>query len=348
MIYNKIIKPLLFSLNIEQARLLAIWMLRFVGAIPFGKRALKRCFAAHDPSLEREVFGIKFQNPIGLAAGFDNNAEVIEEMGALGFGFVEVGSITTQEQEGNPKPRIFRLGKDAIIERLGGENRGWAKCINSLRSHKKGVVVGCNISINSFIALELAPREYLKCFRNLYQYTDYFTLCLPANSIEGDAAAFEVERVRSIITPLFDFRRGQSDYRPILIKISPDLSDEHIDQITDLMIETPLDGIVAVSGTNSREELDIDTLAAQRIGRGRIGGKPLRKRALEVVKRVHRRSGGAYPIIGVGGISSASDAKEMLDAGASLVQLYSGLIYQGPSVAGDICRELSSDNPKEQ
>ncbi len=340
--YKKFIKPLLFALSIEQAQSLMVWVLRILGFIPGVKALLRMNFREESESLEREVFGLKFKNPIGLAPGFDTNAEIIDEVEALGFGFVEVGAITPQPQVGNPKPRLFALERDrAVVNRMGQPNKGLKCVVNNLRSRRsKGMIVGCSIARNSYTPAADLPKEYLKSFRSLYQYVDYFTVSVISTNSATDNIVFDVESLRKIITPLFDFRRGQSDYRPILIKISPDLSDEQIDAITDLMIETPLDGIVAVSGTLKREDLKSSVANVARIGSGRMGGEPIHERALEVVRRIHERSEGAYPIIGVGGVMSPEGAQAMLDAGASLVQIYSGFVYEGAQLVKQICRSL--------
>ncbi len=339
--YYKIIKPILFRLNIESARNFAIFLLRLVGMLPFGRSLLRRSYRVEHHSLERRVFGVKFSNPVGLAAGFDINGEVTDELGDIGFGFVEIGAITAEPQEGNPKPRVYRLPKDrAIVQRMGHPNRGWVSAIENLRRRKEGVVVGCNLHKQNIISGSLAARDYLKSFRNLYQYVDYFTVGISFKSLASDETKDPVTSLREILSQLFDFRRGQSEYRPIMLKINADLSDDMIDSVVDILISTPLDGIIAASGTNSRSGLETSEVSASRIGAGRISGRPLKERSVEVVKRIHEKSGGAYPIIGVGGISTAEDAREMLDAGASLVQIYSSFIFEGPKVVGDICRGL--------
>ncbi len=332
---------MLFKLNVEQAHNLVVLALRTVGSIPGGRSLLKMNYSEDRELLNREVFGLRFKNPIGLAAGFDVNGDIISEVESLGFGFVEIGAVTAEPQVGNPKPRLFRLPDDmALINRMGQPNKGLKYVVDNLRNRKGDIVVGCNIARNSFTSTADAPREYLRMFRNLYQYVDYFTVSVASTISLSDGVVFDEDVLRSIITPLFEFRRGQSDYRPILIKLSPDLSDEQIDRVVDLMIDTSLDGVVAVSGTFKREGLKSNDLAIARIGNGRMCGEPLRERALEVIRRVSERSGGAYPIIGVGGVMSAEDAQNMLDAGASLVQAYSGFIYEGPSFASKICRGL--------
>ena len=303
--YRRIIKPLLFSLNIERAHHIVLLMLRIFGLIPGGRWLLRKCYAVEHPALEREVFGMRFANPVGIAAGFDRNGEAYRELAALGFGFVEVGTVTPRPQAGNPRPRVFRLPKDeAIINRIGLSN------------------------------------DYLKLFRNLYQYADYFTVNISCDNSCREGATHTREHILQILNPLFDFRRGQNQYRPVMLKISPDMTDEVIDRITDVLMETPLDGIVATNGSHGREGLRTSRTTLEKIGSGRLSGAPLTRRAVEIVRRIHTRSGGTYPIIGVGGLMSADDVRAMLNAGADLVQLYTGYIYEGPGLVRNVCRAL--------
>jgi len=339
MLYSKIFKPLLFSLPPEQAHHLVLALLSLLGKVPGGRWLLHKLYAADDPSLEREVFGIRFRNPVGMAAGFDRYAHAYRELSAMGFGFVEVGSITPKRQTGNPKPRIFRLdAARALLNRVGICSHGLERAVAHLRQPHGSAIVGCNIGKNTATPAEQAPADYLRCFRNLYQYADYFTVNVACDPGQKAASYQTRDNITRILEPLFEFRRGQNQYRPILLKVSPDLSDETIDLMTDIMIDTPLDGIVAVNATISRE--GIDRLAAMRLGAGVLSGRPLTRRALEVVRRIHTRSKGTYPIIGVGGLMTPSDVRAMLDAGASLVQIYTGYIYNGPGYVRDICRSL--------
>lgn len=339
--YRRLIKPILFSMNIERAHRTVLWLLRVIGKIPGGRWLLRRNYRLDHPALEREVFGLKFRNPIGIAAGFDSNGEIFRELCDLGFGFVEIGTVTPQPQPGLPRPRIFRLPKDrAIINRTGLVNKGLNRAVAQLRHRHDRLIIGANIGKNALTHPAQVPADYLRLFRSLYQYVDYFTINVCCdNCMEVDVSQDTTHLMR-ILTPLFDFRRGQNQYRPILIKISPDLSDEKIDQITDLMLSTPLDGIVAVNGTFSREGLKTSDETLEEIGNGRLSGAPLTKRALEVVKRIHDRSHGSYPIIGVGGLMTPDDVKNMLAAGASLVQFYTGYIYEGPSLVKRTCEAL--------
>lgn len=339
--YRRIIKPLLFSLNIERAHHIVLLMLRIFGLIPGGRWLLRKCYAVEHPALEREVFGMRFANPVGIAAGFDRNGEAYRELAALGFGFVEVGTVTPRPQAGNPRPRVFRLPKDnAIINRIGLSNRGLETAIRHLRRPHGGVIVGCNIGKNTSTPAENAPADYLKLFRNLYQYADYFTVNISCDNSCREGATHTREHILQILNPLFDFRRGQNQYRPVMLKISPDMTDEVIDRITDVLMETPLDGIVATNGSHGREGLRTSRTTLEKIGSGRLSGAPLTSRAVEIVRRIHTRSGGTYPIIGVGGLMSADDVRAMLNAGADLVQLYTGYIYEGPGLVRNVCRAL--------
>lgn len=342
--YQRILKPALFSLNIEQAYRTVLLLLRIVGLIPGGRWLLRKCYTIEHPALEREVFGQKFRNPVGLAAGFDRSGEAYRELAALGFGFVEIGTLTPRPQTGNPRPRIFRLPKDqAIINRIGPSNHGLERAIAYLRRPHKGTIVGCNIGKNNITPPEQAANDYLRLFRNLYQYADYFTVNISCDSACHEGTNHTREHILHILDPLFDFRRGQNQYRPIMLKISPDMPDEVIDEIADILLSSPLDGIVATNGSNSREGLKTSLTTLENIGSGRVSGAPLTQRAVEVVRRIRKRSGDTYPIIGVGGLMTADDVRAMLDAGANLVQLYTGFIYNGPKLIRDVCRSLIAE-----
>lgn len=345
--YRHIIKPILFSLSIEQAHRVVMILLHLIGMIPGGRWLLRKCCAVRHPALEREVFGIRFPNPVGLAAGFDRNGEALREIAALGFGFVEIGTVTPRPQSGNPRPRVFRLPKDnAIVNRIGLANRGLEATIRQLRRPHDGVIVGCNIGKNASTPAEEAPGDYLKLFRNLYQYADYFTVNINCDNAFREEWDHAREYILRILGPLFDFRRGQNQYRPVMLKISPDMPDGVIDRITDILLETPLDGIVATNGTFSREGLHTSRTSLAKIGSGRLSGAPLTRRALEIVRRIRTRTKGAYPIIGVGGLMTPDDVRAMLDAGADLVQLYTGYIYNGPGMVKEVCRALIDDARK--
>ncbi|WP_418982148.1 quinone-dependent dihydroorotate dehydrogenase [Alistipes sp.] len=345
--YRRIIKPILFSLTIERAHRVVLLLLRLLEIVPGGRWLLDKCWAVHHPALEREVFGLRFRNPVGLAAGFDHNGEAFRSLAALGFGFVEIGTVTPRAQPGNPRPRVFRLPKDrAIVNRIGLANRGLEKTIQRLRRPHPGVIVGCNIGKNTATPPEQAAADYLRLFRNLYQYADYFTVNINCDNACREGITHTREHILRILEPLFDFRRGQNQYRPVMLKISPDLTNEAVDEITDILLSTPLDGIVATNGTNLREGLRTSRTTLDKIGSGRLSGAPLTARAVEIVRRIHTRSGGTYPIIGVGGLMTADDVRAMLAAGADLVQLYTGYIYRGPGLVREVCRALIEDARK--
>lgn len=326
----------------ERAHNWALVLLGLLGKIPGAKWFMRKLYAVEHSSLERDVFGIHFRNPVGMAAGFDRNGDIFKELGAMGFGFVEIGTVTPEPQQGNPKPRVFRLDDDrAIMNRVGLSSKGLESVVANLRENNGEVVIGCNIGKNSTTAPEDAPHDYLRVFRNLYQYVDYFSVNVSYNTSFKQYVPRTRESIISILEPLFDFRRGQNQYRPILLKISPDLTDEDIDMMTDIMVDTPLDGIVATNGTVRHTGLKTEAQTMKRYGAGAVSGSPLTKRSVEVVRRIYKRSNGTYPIIGVGGIMTPADAKAMLDAGATLVQVYTGYVYNGPSFVGEICKHLS-------
>lgn len=336
------IRKIFSVVNPETAHNIALWRLRIIGAVPAGKWLLRKRYAVRSPLLEREVFGMRFPNPVGIAAGYDRNGDAIEELAATGFGFVEIGTLTPRPQAGNPRPRLFRLpSAGAMIDRSGYPSKGLEYAMSKVRNRKKGTIVGCNIGKNSITPDEAAAGDYLKVFRNMYQYVDYFTINVCCNTSSKTYVPTSKEALSALLAPLFEFRRGQSDYRPILLKISPDLSTEQLDSVVEALVELPLDGIVAVAGTLSRDVLGSDERAyADGKGAGAVSGAPLTKRAIETVEYIHRRSGGFYPIIGVGGMMSPEDVEKMLAAGASLVQLNTGVLYHGIGLAGKICRSL--------
>ena len=287
--------------------------------------------------LEREVFGIKFPNPVGLAAGFDKNAEIYKQMHDHGFGFIEIGTVTPKPQDGNPKKRIFRLvNDDAIINRLGFNNDGVDEIVNRLKKNIN-VIIGGNIGKNKDTPNEKAADDYLICFQKLYDHVDYFAVNVSSPNTPHLRDLQNTEGLRSILIPLIDENKKRLN-KPILLKISPDLNNSDIVSIVDLIQELKIDGIITTNTTLSREKLKSDNkLKSQK---GGLSGAPLRNRSTEVISLIHKYSKGNVPIIGVGGIMSADDALEKLNAGASLIQVYTGFIYNGPSFIYKINREI--------
>ncbi len=340
--YKRLIRPVLFFLfSPECIHRLVVGGLRAMKYVPGLRALLRRIYTVKDPSLEREVMGINFRNPVGLAAGFDKNATVYNEMSCLGFGFVEVGTVTPKAQPGNPRPRLFRLPKDkAIINRMGFNNQGIDAAVKRLSGRKHKLVVGGNLGKNTMTSNEHAPTDYLRVFRALYQYVDYFVVNVSCPNICNMAKLQTRDSLEKILKGLLDFRKGQDVYTPILLKISPDLSMEQIDQTLEVIKEFRIDGVVAVNTTTRRDGLVTDAEQIERIGNGGLSGRPLTHRTIEIVRHVREKTGPDYPIIGVGGVMSEDDAVAMLRAGASLIQIYSGFIYEGPGFARRICKRL--------
>ncbi len=340
--YKRVIKPIFFLLSPEDIHHILIFLFKIMRYIPGLTTLVRKVYTVKHPLLEREVFGVKFENPVGLAAGFDKNCEVYKELHTLGFGFVEVGTITPKGQLGNPRPRLFRLPKDeALINRMGFNNRGVNNAVKNLRRHSVGQnVVGANLGKNTLTDNEKASADYLKLFRYLYDYVDYFVINISCPNVANLQKLQGGDFMDSIIEGIVDFRRGQATYRPVLIKISPDLGHEQVDATIEAMKKWSLDGIVATNTTTSREGLISDKSVVDDIGNGGLSGKPLTERSLEMVKYISSKCEGNYPIIAVGGIMTPQDAVNMLNAGASLIQVYSGFIYNGPGFMKKICKAI--------
>lgn len=338
----KLIRPLLFRMQPETIHHLIIRLMRILRYVPFAKPIMRAIYTRRNPALEREVLGMKFPNPIGMAAGFDKDAEAYDMLGTLGFGFIEIGTVTPVGQGGNPKPRCFRLPKDrAIINRMGFNNQGAQNAAERLRHRKKnGLIIGGNIGKNTLTSNEQAPADYLKVFRTLYDYVDYFVVNVSCPNISNLTALQNQDSTLKILEPLTEFRQGQSDYRPILLKISPDLSQKQVDDMIEVAEKSNIDGFVATNTTTSRQGLETPQETISAIGNGGLSGKPLTERSREMVRYIHQKTEGRLPIIGVGGIMTVEDAEAMLEAGASLVQVYSGFIYEGPAFVKKICKHL--------
>ena len=329
---KSILAPIKYLASADFSLRFKKWRQQAVAAMPLGRYFMRRRYAPAAEHLDMETFGMHFSSPIGLAAGYDRNGTLIDTMDAMGFGFVEVGAITPREQHNNSFPTLYNLENDrAIINCADIDSDGVERVIENIKRRNSRIIVGCNIAKNSATAPENAPRDYLRLFRPLYQYADYFTVNICLNSSASPYLPCDREEVMAILQPLFEFRRGQNQYRPLLLKISPDLTNEQIDMMADIMIDTPLDGIVACGGSTGRHGLEHSTDIIHKLGRtpGAMYGAPLKERTLEVIRRIYDRAQGTYPIIGCGGITSAQDAIDMLEAGATLVQLSTEFIYGG-------------------
>ena len=291
-------------------------------------------FLSNDAGLETDVFGLKFKNPVGLAAGFDKNAKYINELSYCGFGFIEIGTLTPKAQAGNPKVRLFRLKEDhGIINRMGFNNEGVEMAIHHLKkARKNGVIVGGNIGKNKVTPNEKAVDDYLICFERLFDFVDYFVVNVSSPNTPNLRALQEKEPLEHLLNVLVSKNNTYDNPKPILLKIAPDLSNTQLDDIVDIFSSTHIDGLIATNTTISRENLVTDVKVVKGIGAGGLSGRPVKNRSTEVIRYIANKSHGKIPIIGVGGIHSEEDAIEKLKAGATLIQMYTGFIYEGPAV----------------
>jgi dihydroorotate dehydrogenase len=313
--------------------------------IPLIADAFKNFYKLEDKRLGREVFGIKFPNPVGLAAGFDKDAKAIDELADLGFGFIEIGTITPKGQEGNPKPRLFRLVEDsAVINRMGFNNDGLQAAIKRLKNRKSSVIVGGNIGKNKVTPNELAFNDYKESYEGLFDYVDYFTVNVSSPNTPNLRELQEKEPLKKLLSGLKDLNSKKSKPKPILLKIAPDLTNEQLDDIVEIIQEVKLDGLIATNTTVSRDKLSTNWKTTEKIGAGGLSGKPLTNRSTEVIRYLSQKSNKSFPIVGVGGIMSAQDAIDKFDAGADLVQLYTGFIYEGPGLIKAINKALLKHN----
>lgn len=345
--YKSLLKPLLFLQKPEKAHHFTFDMTKVVFNLPLLKSLVKKVFALDDYRLEREVFGLKFKNPVGLAAGFDKDAKLIDEMAMLGFGFIEIGTLTPKAQEGNPQPRLFRLPQDeAFINRMGFNNGGVVEAVERLKKRKSDAIVGGNIGKNKVTPNENAVDDYLYCLEALHPYVDYFVVNVSSPNTPNLRDLQEKEPLKQLLLAVKSANDQKSKPKPILLKIAPDLTDGQLDDIIEIVQETQIDGVIATNTTIDRSKLSTPAAEIEAIGAGGVSGKALAARSTEVIRYLHSHSEGAFPIIGVGGIFSAADAIEKLEAGASLIQVYSGMIYEGPSLIKKIKKGILSHSSR--
>jgi dihydroorotate dehydrogenase len=340
-LYKQILRPILFLFPSERAHYLALGLLKFILKLPFSKSIFTKLYVPQSKQLEREVFGLKFKNPIGLAAGFDKNAQYYNELAYLGFGFIEVGTVTPQPQDGNPKPRLFRLVKDeALINRMGFNNGGLNLMIEKLKARKTDLIIGGNIGKNKNTPNENATDDYISCFKGLHNYVDYFVVNVSSPNTPNLRALQEKEPLTKLLTTLRTINDTYFKPKPILLKIAPDLTDGQLDDIIEIVQNTGISGIVAANTTIERSGLKSSHSEIEVIGNGGLSGRPLRARSTAVIQYITNKTNGKIPIIAVGGIFTAEDAQEKLDAGAALVQIYSGFIYEGPKIVKNMTSKL--------
>jgi dihydroorotate dehydrogenase len=326
--YKQLIRPILFCFDPEKVHYFTFSLIRFLSKIPGFSAICRSIYEVNDPRLEREVFGLKFKNPVGLAAGFDKDAKLYKELSNFGFGFIEIGTLTPKGQDGNPKVRLFRLKEDsAIINRMGFNNGGVQEAVERLKSNS-GILIGGNIGKNKLTPNDLATSDYEICFDALYQYVDYFVVNVSSPNTPNLRELQEKEPLTQLLQTLQYKNLSRPIQKPILLKIAPDLTNEQLLDIIEIVNSTKIAGIIATNTTISREGL----ASENKLEAGGLSGKPLSKRSTEVIRFLSENSNKSFPIVGVGGIHSAQDAIEKLEAGASLVQLYTGFIYEGPAL----------------
>lgn len=339
--YKRLLLPLLFFFDAEQVHYWACDALRFFYRLPGGAFLLKKMYVYEHPSLVQEVAGLRFKNPIGLAAGFDKNAELVDELAALGFGYVEIGTVTPRPQPGNEKPRLFRLKKDrALINRMGFNNKGAGVAAAKLKSRKSDIMVGGNIGKNKDTPNDRALDDYTRCFHDLFEVVDYFVVNVSSPNTPGLRDLQEKEPLTHLLRELQKLNNYKPKPKPIFLKIAPDLTNSQLDDIVEIVQATGIAGVIATNTTIARAGLATPDSALEQIGAGGLSGQPLQNRATEVIRYLCQKSGNAFPVLGVGGIASPADAREKLDAGAALLQVYTGFIYEGPALASRICRSL--------
>ena len=339
----QVLRPLLFLVDPEKIHALVSGGLRMMSSLPGFKTILRLFFRYEHPSLERRLLGLTFKNPVGLAAGFDKDGKVVDALSCLGFGFVEIGTLTPKPQSGNERPRLFRLPEDAaLINRMGFNNEGVMAAVARLKKKRNpSVIVGGNIGRNKSTPNESAFEDYAICLDALNDHVDYFVVNVSSPNTPGLRELQEKAPLQQLLKAVKERSLQKARVKPVLLKIAPDLSRGQLDDIVDILRATGIDGVIATNTTVSREGLQTTPAEIGRIGAGGLSGKPLTTRSTEIIRYLRQALGPGYPIIGVGGIMTPEDALEKLDAGADLVQVYTGFIYEGPSLMRRINKAIA-------
>ena len=338
----RLIRPFLFLFQPEKIHRMTMDLLRFCRFIPFSRTLTRWIFSPRIKGLERELFGINFKTPVGLAAGFDKNGDMYNYLANFGFSFIEIGSLTPRSQEGNPQPRCFRLPRDkAIINRMGINNKGARYAADHLVNDKPRCIIGASITKNADTPNEIAYKDYERSCAILYDFVDFFVLNVSCPNVQDLTELQDIDALATIIGHVNSVRRFNDEHKPVLLKVSPDIPVEQLDQIVDLALINGIEGIVATNTTRSRENLKSSARAIESIGNGGLSGAPLFEKSKAFVSHIHEKTNGIIPIIACGGIMTPKQALEMLDAGASLIEIYTGFIYNGPAYVRRINRYIS-------
>ena len=339
--YKLLIRPLLFLFDPEKVHHFTFSFLKYSFRIPFVKSLVKSSFTVEHPSLERNLFGLKFKNPVGLGAGFDKNALLISELESFGFGFIEIGTVTPNAQKGNPKKRLFRLKEDqGIINRMGFNNDGVETIVKRLKQLNSNVIIGGNIGKNTNSSTDQYTDDYLRCFKELHPHVDYFVLNVSCPNVGSMAKLQDKDYLVELISTVQKSNKTFKIQKPILLKIAPDLNEVQLQEVIDIVAETKIEGVIASNTSMNREGLKASKEQLIEIGNGGLSGQPVKDKSTSVIRFLAEKSNKAFPIIGIGGIHSADDALEKIAAGADLVQIFTGFIYEGPSLVKKINKAL--------
>lgn len=340
--YKLFVRPFLFLFDPEAIHHFTFQFIKISCKIPGAKSLLSGLYQTKKEGLSRTLFGITFPNPVGLAAGFDKDAKLIDELACFGFGFIEIGTLTPKPQSGNEKPRLFRLPADqGLINRMGFNNGGVAEAVIRLKKRNSNVIVGGNIGKNKITPNENAFDDYKICFEELYPYVDYFVVNVSSPNTPGLRELQEKEPLKKLLASVKELSLQTQKPKPILLKIAPDLTESQLLDIVAILLETKTDGVIATNTTISRTGLKATPSELEKIGNGGLSGKPLQNKSTEFISFLREKLGKTYPIIGVGGIMSPQDALDKIDAGADLIQIYTGFVYEGPSIVKKINRAIA-------
>ena len=339
--YKSIVRPIFFLFDPEKIHHFTFSLVKTLCKIPFVSSVFRSLYVVEDKKLERNLFGITFKNPVGLAAGFDKNAVLYNELANFGFGFIEIGTVTPKGQAGNPKKRLFRLKDDkGIINRMGFNNEGLEAAIENLKKNKGQVVIGGNLGKNTSTLPENYTEDYCTVFKALHPYVDYFVLNVSCPNVGSHAKLNDKDYLVELISACQELNNKEAKQKPILLKIAPDLNNIQLDEIIELVNETKIDGVIASNTSTNRDNLKASKERLEAIGNGGVSGQPVKNQSTKVIKYLADKSNKSFPIIGVGGIHSEQDALEKMNAGADLVQIYTGFIYEGPKLVKRINKAI--------